>query len=77
MEVTRREQDLLKKEQEIDEYHEQAARCRLEAEEKQREAERLLYSKQKYIDDLENARKKVDSRELELNDMEKIKLGSD
>ena len=77
LELTRREQELLKKEKEIDEYHEEATRYRMEAEEKQREADRLLYSKQKYIDELETARKQVSSREVELNDMERMKTGND
>ena len=76
MELTRREQEILKKEQEIDEYHEEAARMKLEAEEKQREADRMYYAKQKYIDELEAARKQVDSHEVEINEMERVKLGS-
>lgn len=75
MELSRREQELLRKEKEIDEYHEEAARLRLEAEEKQREADRLYYSKQKYIDELETAQKQLSSREVELNDMERMKSG--
>ena len=76
MELTRREQEILKKEQEIDEYHEEAARMKLEAEEKQREADRMYYAKQKYIDELEAARKQVDSHEVEINEMERVKSGS-
>ena len=76
MELTRREQEILKKEQEIDEYHEEAARMKLEAEEKQREADRMYYAKQKYIDELETARKQVDSHEVEINEMERVKSGS-
>ena len=75
MELTRREQELLKKEKEIDEYHEEAARLRLEAEEKQREADRAYYSKKRYIDELETAQKQLSSREVELNDMERVKNG--
>ena len=36
----------------------------------------MLYSKRKYVDELENARKQVASREAELNDLERIKDGA-
>lgn len=76
MELNKREQALLQKEQEIDSYHEEANRLRLDAEKKQREAERLLLSKKKYTDELDDAKKEIANREAEITDLEKVKTGS-
>lgn len=70
LELTQREQSILQKEQEVDQWHEEAAQLRREAEEKAHEVERLLFSKQKYIDELEESQKRVKSREVELDDMQ-------
>ena len=75
MELSKREQAMLQKEQEIDNMHEEANRLRLDAEKKQREAERLLLSKKKYIDELDDAKKEIASREAEITDLEKVKTG--
>lgn len=76
LELTKREQAILERERETDELHSEALRLNQEAKEKSNEAERVLYSKRKYVDDLENARKQVASREAELNDLERIKDGA-
>lgn len=76
LELTKREQAILERERETDELHSEALRLNQEAKEKSNEADRLLYSKRKYVDDLENARKQVASREAELNDLERIKDGA-
>ena len=75
LELTKREQALLEKERETDELHAEALRLNQAAKEKSNEAERILYAKQKYIDDLETTKKRIESREAELNDMERIKEG--
>ena len=75
MELSKREQAMLQKEQEIDNMHEEANRLRLDAEKKQREAERLLLSKKKYIDELDDAKKEIASREAEITYLEKVKTG--
>ena len=76
LELTKREQAILERESETDELHREALRLNQEAKEKSNEAERVLYAKRKYVDDLENARKQVASREAELNDLERIKDGA-
>ena len=76
LELTKREQAILERERETDELHSEALRLNQEAKEKSNEADRLLYSKRKYVDELENARKQVASREAELNDLERIKDGA-
>ena len=73
MELNKREQALLQREQEIDSFHEEANRLRLDAEKKQREAERLLLSKKKYIDELDDAKKEIANREAEITDLERVK----
>ena len=73
LELTQREQSILQKEQEVDQWHEEAAQLRREAEEKAHEVERLLFSKQKYIDELEESQKRVKSREMELDDVQRVK----
>ena len=75
MELNKREQALLQREQEIDSFHEEANRLRLDAEKKQREAERLLLSKKKYIDELDDAKKEIANREAEITDLERVKTG--
>ena len=66
LELTQREQSLLQREEETDRWHEEAAELRRDAEAKAQEAERLLYSKRKELDELESSRQEVASREAAL-----------
>ena len=73
LELTQREQSLLQREEETDRWHEEAAELRRDAEAKAQEAERLLYSKRKELDELESSRQEVASREAALASMQQLK----
>lgn len=73
MELTQREQSLLEREQEIDRLYSEAHTLHSQAEAKLREADRLLLSKQQYIDELESARKDVATREAALDGLQEVK----
>ena len=73
MELTQREQSLLEREQEIDRLYSEVNTLHSQAEAKLREADRLLFSKQQYIDELESARKDVATREAALDGLREVK----
>ena len=73
MELTQREQSLLEREQEIDRLYSEVHTLHSQAEAKLREADRLLLSKQQYIDELESARKDVATREAALDGLQEVK----
>ena len=73
MELTQREQSLLEREQEIDRLYGEVHALHSQAEAKFREANRLLLSKQQYIDELESARKDVATREAALDGLQEVK----
>lgn len=63
----------MQREEETDRWHEEAAELRRDAEAKAQEAERLLYSKRKELDELESSRQEVASREAALASMQQLK----